>query len=51
MARIEPSRASVAQVIPNRPQKFESKEVKPAPVEPRMITQNLSKGHRIDVMT
>ena len=51
MARIEPTRPSAAQVIQNRPPKVEPNGVKSSPVEPRMIAQNPSKGHRIDVMT
>ena len=49
MSRIEPARLNTAQVIQNRPQKVEPKEVRPAPVESRKVAQHPSKGSRIDV--
>lgn len=49
MSRIEPARLNTAQVIQNRPQMVEPKEVKPDPVEPRKVAQHPSKGGRVDM--
>jgi len=49
MSRIEPARLNTAQVIQNRPQRVEPKEVRSATVEPKKVAQHPSKGGRVDM--